>query len=58
MKATDVRCIFRKNDVARELPGSEPEGEVRDIVELKFCVNPAEVNRTRRWVCIARGVRM
>lgn len=54
VKVADMRCIFRKNDVAGELARGEPEGEVRNIVELEFCMNPAEANRTRslyRNVC-------
>lgn len=43
---SDVRCIFRQNDVASELARGEPEGKVWNIVELEFCVNPAEVKRT------------
>lgn len=47
VKVSDMRCVFRDDDVADELPRSEPEGKVWDIVELEFCVNPAEVKSTR-----------
>lgn len=46
LEMSDVRCIFRQNDVASELARGEPEGKVWNIVELEFCVNPAEVKRT------------
>ncbi len=41
----DVRCIFGQNYVASELSGGEPEGKIWNIVELEFCMNPAEMNR-------------
>lgn len=47
VKVADMRCIFRKNDVAGELAWGEPEGKVGNIVELEFCMNPVEVNRMK-----------
>lgn len=40
VKVADMRRIFRQNNVAGELPWREPEGEVWNIIELEFCVNP------------------
>lgn len=48
VKVADVRCVLRQNDVPGELAWSEPEGEVWDVVELEFCMNPAEVDRGGR----------
>lgn len=36
--------VFGQNNVASELPRSEPEGKVWNFVELKFCMNSAEGN--------------
>lgn len=56
VKVADMRCIFRENNVAGELPWGEPEGKVWNIIELEFCVNPVEVTRMRSWVCNVRHV--
>lgn len=45
VKVADVRCVFREDDVTGELARREPEGKVRDVVELELCMNPAEENR-------------
>lgn len=47
VKVSDVRGVFRKDDVPRELTGSEPEREVWDLVELELSVNPDQKNT---WV--------
>lgn len=44
VELADVGRIFGQNNVASELPRSEPEGEVWDFVELKFCMNSAGGN--------------
>lgn len=41
VKVADMRCIFRQNNVASELPRGEPEGKVGNVVELELCMNPA-----------------
>lgn len=41
VKVADVRCVFRQNNVASELPRGEPEGKIGNVVELEFCMNPA-----------------
>lgn len=46
VEVADVGRVFREDDVASELTRREPEGKVWDVVELEFCVNPAEANRT------------
>lgn len=46
-----MRCIFREDDVPGELTRCEPEGEVWNIIELEFGMDPTEVNRTRSIVC-------
>lgn len=45
---SDVRGVFRKDDVPRELTGSEPEREVWDLVELELSVNPDQKNKRVR----------
>lgn len=42
VEVADVRGIFREDDVASELAWCEPEGKIWNIVELEFCMNPAE----------------
>lgn len=39
-----VRGVFGQHDVAGELTRGEPEGKVGDVVELEFCMNPAQKN--------------
>lgn len=58
VKVTDMRCIFRQNNVASELPRSEPEGKVGNIVELEFCMDPAgeEVLSISKASCNLRNV--
>lgn len=58
VKVTDMRCIFRQNNVASELPRGEPEGKVGNIVELEFCMNPAgeEVLSISKASCNLRNV--
>lgn len=56
MKVADMRCIFREHNVSNELPRGEPEGKVWNIIQLEFCMNPEEVNRTRSWLRTARCV--
>ena len=46
VEVSDMRCVFREDDVTSELAGAEPEGEVRNIVELELCMNPAEENKS------------
>lgn len=44
VELADVGRIFGQNNVAGELPRSEPEGEVWNVVELKFRMNSAGGN--------------
>lgn len=44
VESADVGRIFGQNNVASELPRSEPEGKVWNFVELKFCMNSAGGN--------------
>lgn len=44
VELADMGRIFGQNNVASELPRSEPEGKVWNFVELKFCMNSAGGN--------------
>lgn len=39
-EVTDVRSIFRQDDMAGELARREPEGEIRRFTELELGMDP------------------
>lgn len=50
MELADVGRIFGQNNVASELPRSEPEGKVWNFVELKFRMNSAGGNTANDYM--------
>ena len=45
VEVADMRSVFREDYVSGHLPRREPEGKVWNFIQLKLCMNPAEVNR-------------